>query len=201
MNTKPWQQTISGRALVFEDLLDQSDLSQVHITDLAWSCSLENRYSGHTRFPYSVGQHQLIASYAAPLTGANPLECLCHDLHEGITKDMPSPIKQLLGPVWREFEDGIQRAVYAACAPTLTLPMSSECKLIDLAMLAWESGDFALQRINDWNLSPGIIALGEHIQDIAEEHGLARPLHHIDVYNRYLARYTELITSATPKIS
>ncbi len=188
----PWQQTFSGREIIFHDILENDDTSQIDITDIAHALARQCRYSGHVRFHYSVGQHSLIASYVMPALGGDPLEGLLHDSHEAYITDLPTPIKRVLGDVWYEFENKMQRKVYDAIAPQLELPMSTVMKMVDYGMLAWESDGFVLERINDWGVPKEIQDLSTRIQDTASLLGLDRQMNSEEVTSLFLKRYEEL---------
>lgn len=78
------------------------------IQEIAGSLSQINRFTGHCSRPYSVAEHSLLVkSIATRLFGADEkgqLAALMHDAHECICGDVASPIKQVLGEAWRQFE-------------------------------------------------------------------------------------------------
>jgi hypothetical protein len=84
------------------------------IDEIGHSLAQINRYTGHAARPYSVAEHStLCSSIAAYLNGTylQQLLCLMHDAHESITGDVASPTKEMLGDVWRTFEDAQQDAL------------------------------------------------------------------------------------------
>lgn len=104
--------TASGKAI---DLL-VLDPSQLCIRDIAYSLSNINRFYGHTLRPISVAEHSLITcEIMARHFGINSpsvlMATLLHDAHEALIGDVAQPVKQLLGPAWRDEEDRIQRIV------------------------------------------------------------------------------------------
>lgn len=60
--------------------------------DIAESLSKVNRYTGHTKAPYSVAQHSVLVSILLEGTGFE-MEGLFHDAHECFTGDLSSPLK------------------------------------------------------------------------------------------------------------
>lgn len=75
--------------------------------EIAHSLSQINRFTGHACRPYSVAEHSLLVADIAHSLGADKEAELCalmHDAHECITGDVASPIKQVLGEVWADFE-------------------------------------------------------------------------------------------------
>lgn len=167
-------------------------LDQISIEDIANALSYQCRYAGHVNFHYSVLHHSLLASYVMQLYEGDPLEGLSHDLHEAYITDLPTPIKRVLGPTWYEFENAFQVQIYKALGLELDVPMSTVCKMVDYAMLAWESDGFVLERINDWGIPANILEMSTVIQRVAEEQDLARPMEPEEVRERFLARYYEL---------
>ena len=104
--------TASGKAI---DLL-VIDASQLCIRDIAYSLSNINRFYGHTLRPISVAEHSLIvceimARHFGITSPSVLLAALLHDAHEALVGDVAQPVKQLLGPAWRDEEDRIQRVV------------------------------------------------------------------------------------------
>lgn len=188
----PWQQTFSGKEIIFQEILEGNMHDQINIEDIANALSYQCRYAGHVSFHYSVLHHSLLASYVMELYEGDPLEGLCHDLHEAYITDLPTPIKRVLGPSWYQFEDAFQAQIYKALGLNLDVPMSTVCKMVDYAMLAWESGGFAIDRINSWGIPSNILDMSTKIQKVAEEQDLARPMEPEELRKRFLIRYHEL---------
>ncbi|RTL06426.1 hypothetical protein EKK58_05595 [Candidatus Dependentiae bacterium] len=63
----------------------------VHISDIAHAHSMDCRWTGHTRFHFSVGQHCVIASFSGPIEGA--IDRLMHDSPEAYLRDLSRRIK------------------------------------------------------------------------------------------------------------
>lgn len=73
--------------------------------------SLINRYTGATKYPYSVGQHSLVLSHVVPEHLARA--ALLHDWSEGLFNDIASPVKhQFLD--YCNAEENAQRVIFAA---------------------------------------------------------------------------------------
>lgn len=75
------------------DLLEPT-IDMICIEDIAHHLSIENRYCGATKFPYSVGYHSLLTSYNCP--NELKLEGLLHDASETWYKDLPKPWKEVI---------------------------------------------------------------------------------------------------------
>jgi 5'-deoxynucleotidase YfbR-like HD superfamily hydrolase len=106
----------------------------IDIRDIARSHSLVNRFTGHTKRPYSVAEHVVVGSYlVAP---AFALAFLLHDAHEAYIGDISSPLKRLLrgvADVSRQFDVAIGERF------GLTLwPMGPEVHAVDALMLEAE---------------------------------------------------------------
>lgn len=107
-----WQLTHTGR----EHHLDHAAHPDTTppIVEIAWSLAHINRYNGHALRAYSVAEHSLLVADYAHSIGASKMQellCLMHDAHESITGDVTSPVKQMLGQGFKEFEDRHQRAL------------------------------------------------------------------------------------------
>ena len=82
-------------------------LNEFDIESIAHSLSIINRFTGHTKRPYSVAEHSIVCVDIAEHLGLPAyvqLACLMHDAHEAYTGDCTSPAKQALGPAWAAFE-------------------------------------------------------------------------------------------------
>lgn len=101
-----WIHTASG--LRFD--LENPDPERVALTDIAAALSQINRYTGHTRRPYSVAEHSIVVSHMVP--SADAFAGLMHDAHEAYIGDMAAPLKrmpELAG--YREVEARIESVV------------------------------------------------------------------------------------------
>jgi 5'-deoxynucleotidase YfbR-like HD superfamily hydrolase len=96
--------TVSGRII---DLRDP-DPESINIDDIAHALSIEPRFAGHTPKLYTVAQHSLQVSVACQQF---PLEALLHDAAEYLLKDIPKPLKQLLGETYAVIERRLEFAI------------------------------------------------------------------------------------------
>lgn len=84
------------------------DPKTICIEDIAHALANIPRFTGHTPFFYSVGQHSIMASAFAP--EPLKLEALLHDATEAYMMDIAKPLKQLL-PDYQEMELKLQKAI------------------------------------------------------------------------------------------
>jgi hypothetical protein len=143
-----WSQTYTGRAIYPLDPRPED----LDIRDIAHALSLQCRFAGHTRFPYSVAQHSLMVRElvhwygdAADLAaedmpsddewGAMELTALMHDAAEAYLIDVPRPLKQHL-PGYKDAEEAWVAAL--AVRYSLVHPMPKLIKWADNAALAIE---------------------------------------------------------------
>lgn len=126
---KAWIQTYSNKR--FNILNPQP--KEICIEDVAHALSMQCRFTGHTRFHYSVAQHSYYASLIAAT--AFRFEALMHDASEAYICDMNRPMKQYTkaGAAYREVEKVIEEAI----ARKFLLPdtMSAEVKRVDNMLL------------------------------------------------------------------
>lgn len=104
-----WLLTSTGREHYLTGAAARHPDNMPTIQEIAGSLAQINRFTGHCSRPYSVAEHSLLVmSIAKRLFGADEkgqLAALMHDAHECICGDVASPIKQVLGEVWRQFEE------------------------------------------------------------------------------------------------
>lgn len=99
---KPFIETFTGRT--FSPL--KPDAKQIVIEDIAHALANQGRYTGHSRFRYSVAEHsvrvsELLEQHIPRHSGFMiPLWGLLHDAAEAYLVDLPSPLK--LSPAFRE---------------------------------------------------------------------------------------------------
>lgn len=82
-----WMQTYTG---IKFDLWAPTP-SMVCIEDIAHHLSIINRFTGGTKWPYSVAQHSAEVAIEVPC-----LEALLHDAHEAYIGDISTPLKNLV---------------------------------------------------------------------------------------------------------
>ena len=113
--------TASGRIFEPKCLAAGVLVDTVCLTDIAHSLAQICRFTGHCKRHYSVAEHSLFVADILKRQGLPPtgqLAGLLHDAHETYCGDVATPIKDVIGPAWRQFEDGVEKAVHAAIGIT-----------------------------------------------------------------------------------
>jgi len=154
--TVPWMQLANGGAYVFGE--GPHDLSGFTVDYVALALSQINRYTGHSRFPYSVAQHSVFVSKLLDFDPRLAMLGLAHDAHEAIIGDISTPLKLQIraagaGHVLEKLEADADAVMYPLFG--LEPPKSSfeaeAIKRADLVALATEYRDVMAKR-HDWNL-------------------------------------------------
>jgi hypothetical protein len=139
---KTTMQTYTG-ALVDLAAISPED---IRLPDIAHALSLVNRFTGHTRVPYSVAQHSVMVSeLCAP---EHALWGLLHDASEAYLGDVATPLKHML-PEYRELEERVQRAI--AVRFELSWPMPQDVHVSDKRALMFEKRALLLVD-HDWGI-------------------------------------------------
>lgn len=107
--------------------------AMVDIKDIAHALSMLCRWTGHTRYHYSVAQHSWYCSYLVPKEFA--LEALLHDASEAYLGDMNRPLKHFTqaGPAYLKIEERVERAIFAKFG--VSFPLPEEVKVADTQIL------------------------------------------------------------------
>jgi hypothetical protein len=87
----------------------------ISLSTIAHCLARECRFANHLGVHYSVAEHCVHMVRRATQRGvpANTLKAiLLHDASEAYTRDIPSPLKTLLGDAWRNIEDRIMDVVH-----------------------------------------------------------------------------------------
>ena len=134
-----FHQTAMGRE--FWPLDPRAD--EVHFDDIAWALSMQVRFGGHVKGPYTVAQHSvLVSDVVEKLRGTldEQRAGLLHDASEAYCVDVPRPIKpHLIG--YKEIEIGIQKAIGERFGVDAGLFESKLIKIADNVVLATEKRD------------------------------------------------------------
>jgi 5'-deoxynucleotidase YfbR-like HD superfamily hydrolase len=135
-------QTFTGKLVD----LSRFTVEDVRLPDIAHSLALLNRFTGHSKVPYSVAQHSVMVSRMC--NPENALWGLLHDASEAYLGDMATPLKAML-PQYRELEEHVQQTI--AKAFFLPWPIPPDVKIADLRALMGEKRDIIPCGV-DWGI-------------------------------------------------
>lgn len=135
-------QTFTGKLVD----LAKFTVEDVRLPDISHALSMINRFTGHSKVPYSVAQHSVMVSTMC--NPENALWGLLHDASEAYLGDMSTPLKTLL-PEYRELEEHVQKTI--AKAFFLSWPIPQDVKIADLRALMGEKRDIIPCGI-DWGV-------------------------------------------------
>jgi 5'-deoxynucleotidase YfbR-like HD superfamily hydrolase len=157
-NGKSWIRSRSGKP--FFPL--NPDPENIDIYDIAHALAHQCRYSGHTKYFYSVAQHSVHVSsvlatkyfYNSDIARAG----LMHDASEAYLQDMPSPIKELM-PQYKAAENVLQSTIERKFGLDFGMEqymsIHEKVKEADMIMLATEARDL-MDDPKDWEILKGV---------------------------------------------
>lgn len=152
-----WTQTFTGRK--FWPLSPHKD--DLDIRDIAHALSLLNRYTGHTKYFYSIAQHSVMAVSAVDmkieLTPKLKRTIAMHDAAEAYINDIARPVKEMMremGVGYAEIEEQLE--IIIADKYDLTFPFPSIVKTADMIMLATERRDLLATPPLPWRSTANI---------------------------------------------
>ncbi len=112
---RTWQRMLSGRRL---NLVDPSPLD-IEIEDIALGLARNTRWNGQTQGPHawSVAQHsdlvvEIVRRIKPKATARLLLAAKLHDASEYVTHDLITPLKAVVGDVFKEVELRLTRAIF-----------------------------------------------------------------------------------------
>ena len=135
--------------------------SVFHPKHLARSLAHVPRFGGQTFRHYSVAQHSVrVANWVFRETEGNKtlaFKALLHDAAESVLGDVPSPLKALLGDVYKNLEAAALTAIFELYGlnPELNFPIKDG----DLVLLATEARDYAPEDPVPWKCLEGVSPL------------------------------------------
>lgn len=136
MITKDYFTTYTGIKFYFKN----PDISMFDIKDVARALSLINRFQGHTKRPYSVGEHSLRCAEHV-VSKEEQLDVLIHDFAEAYYGDIPSPVKVSLSKDYSVLEDNWLRQIYLFLTGRERTNIPETLRRIDYKMCCTESRD------------------------------------------------------------
>lgn len=138
---EPFIETFSGHT--FSPL--EPDWTDIRIEDIAHALANQGRFTGHSRFRYSVAEHSVRVSEAieknTELGYVVQLWGLLHDASEAYLVDLPTPLKltKELGEPYKAAEKRLMAAVCLRFSLPVAEPFA--VRLFDARLLATEVRD------------------------------------------------------------
>jgi hypothetical protein len=130
--------TFSGGTFRF---LDPAS-SDIRLKDIAHALSCVNRFTGHLTYPISVAQHSVMVYHLVARQFPEALElqriALLHDATEAYLCDVSSPLKNILGPTYRDLEFKTHNEIMKRFGLPMG-PLPAEVKLADKIALRLEA--------------------------------------------------------------
>lgn len=145
---KPFIETYTGRT--FCPLSPVAE--EINVQDIAHALANQGRFSGHTRFRYSVAEHSVRVAEALCKSGpAVQLWGLLHDASEAYLVDLPTPLKvhTSLKDAYARAERRLMRAICRRFGLPLEEPQA--VRLYDAVLLATEVRDLMHGDRNYWS--------------------------------------------------
>lgn len=145
---RTWQRMLSGRRL---NLVEPSPLD-IEIEDIALGLARNTRWNGQTRgaHGWSVAQHSdLTVEIMRRLKPRAPASLLMatklHDASEYVTHDLITPLKAVVGDVFKEVERRLTSAIYIrfGLKPALSADEKALIKKADIIAAATEAVQLA----------------------------------------------------------
>lgn len=116
---------------------------EVFLEDMAHALALQNRFAGHTRVPYSVGEHSIRVCNEVYTRTKDPVLALCGLLHDGSEAycvDVPTPLKPYLTG-YKEIEARVMEAIRGRFSLPEEFWHHPEVKRADMVLLLTEARD------------------------------------------------------------
>ncbi|MHB1204502.1 MAG: HD domain-containing protein [Rhodospirillaceae bacterium] len=145
---RTWQRMLSGRRL---NLIEPSPLD-IEIEDIALGLARNTRWNGQTRGPHgwSVAQHSdlvvdIVRRLKPRATAKLLMAAKLHDASEYVTHDLITPLKAVVGDVFKEVESRLTRAIHIrfGLAPVLATADKALIKRADQIAAATEAVQLA----------------------------------------------------------
>src|SRR5437764_15264431 len=163
--------------------------SEVDREDIAHALSNICRFTGHTKYFYSVGTHSILCADLARKDGMSAkiqLYCLLHDASEAYLADINRPLKSLIAWQYCPLEEEVSSVIFEHF--NLPQPTDEEWKTIkhyDNFMLANEIGQLMINA-DEFEIEP--IYNGVHLPRYGNVHVKNR---FIEILEHLLVEYEE----------
>lgn len=169
-----WMQTYTGKAFWPLD----PDPEMIDIEDIAWSLSMQCRFTGHVNRFYSVAEHCIHCSYLVP--ERYELTALLHDASEAYLTDIARPVKCQL-PEYKIMELELEKVI--AQRFDLVFPFPNEVKYADNVMLVTEKDQLLRTPSRAWSSDlDSYTPLQRKLQCYSQQ----------EAYERFLDRFYDL---------
>lgn len=126
---RTWQRMLSGRRL---NLLDPSPMD-IEIEDIALGLARNTRWNGQTQgvHAWSVAQHSdfvvdIVRRLQPKATPDILMAAKLHDASEYVTHDLITPLKAVVGDVFKEVENRLLQAIRLRFGLSAVMPASTE---------------------------------------------------------------------------
>jgi len=169
-----WMQTYTGKAFWPLD----PRIEDIDIDDIAWSLSMQCRFTGHINRFYSVAQHCFHCSYL--VDEGLQLTALLHDAAEAYLTDVTRPVKCQLSN-YKEIETSLEKVI--AKKFNLIFPFPNEIKYADNVMLVTE---------RDQLLAPAPLGWATELDVYSPLKRLLPEFDQREAYERFLDRFYDL---------
>ena len=142
-----WIQTFTGRKFYFL----RCTPDDICLHDISRALSHLCRFTGHTKYHYSVAQHSESVSGYFP---QNPLLGIMHDAVEAYINDMSRPLKHLGNHgLYKKVNDHIEAMIYEKFDIKIKGSDLEDLKVVDTRMLVTEARDVLPQGPHkDWTI-------------------------------------------------
>lgn len=128
-----WIQTYSGGKFDYYDI----DPDTILVSDIAHALANTCRFTGHSKYFYSVAQHSLHCMQRALPNKELALVALFHDAHEAYLGDVNTVLKHLIAG-YLELENNIQAAIETKFGIPTDSKLKAQVKEIDIRVLLTE---------------------------------------------------------------
>ena len=178
------------------NILDPA-LTDINIWDIAEGLSKSCRYNGQCKDFYSVAQHSVMASYAAP----HPqMWGLMHDASEAYISDVVSPLKRNLEE-YKYVEEKLMTRIALKFGLPIGFEKTTLVKRIDLQLLATEKRDLMVVNDIPWEVTEGIAPFDKKITPWGWEYARVRfVLRYFYFKNKKGIWALELLSKVAPKL-
>lgn len=128
----------------------------INVNDIFHALSMINRFTGHSRVPFSVAEHSCYCYLIAQMLGYGPriqAFALMHDASEAYVNDLPTYVKVLL-PEYKEIENKVEKIIFSKLGlGEMTPDEKTLIKKIDNTIILIEMRDLTRHDISKMDLA------------------------------------------------